>query len=319
MNIRKIFMILIIYLFITNLCYAGDIRIVYDDGENPLRILKLKEDNDFISFRELFQGVGYDVRWDHKKQIAIAGNKANIIQVSMSEPNRIIIKNRSMTISRPIDIPIVQYNDSIFISTRALEQSNILDFTKTDKEFFTIKLEHYEQEEDQKGLMTSYDTLTEDVSFSFEKKDFNDIIKYIQENYDKNFDISCYNVEINVNSYINEIPFSGKIIMNLLKDGFSTEHGFEIYIYGGYVTSIIFHDTLPEQRENKKYIEISEEKLENIVYENLFLEPNERVIEQEIQKKYDNEPYYQVKTIIYDNMNFSRMEIFIYRLSEIKF
>ncbi len=177
--------------------------------------------------------------------------------------------------------------------------------------------EEIEKEDKFVESQTKSYTIIEDIPFSFEKRDFTEITRHIQSNYDKDFDIACYDVEVHERTNtINNTP-SGTITMNYLLNGFATEYGFKIYVQGGYVIQIEFNDSRPVQEAVKEYIPISESELKSLASENSYLAPYEKITEQKIQKKFDSEPYYQVKTIIYDNsMTFGRMEIFIYRLSE---
>ena len=159
--------------------------------------------------------------------------------------------------------------------------------------------------------------VTDSVGYSVNDKDLGEVITYIKENLNENFDIDQYEAVTDVcNVVCNDEIVETSIRLNLKKGDFVTEEGYYIVIKDGFV-DMIFVDGNPEISQDnviQTFTVVDEEELKEDALKEIKLADNEEIEYQKVYKKYDTEPYYDVMTVIRNTTNgFSRVESYEYR------
>lgn len=155
------------------------------------------------------------------------------------------------------------------------------------------------------------------VHYSHISKNLEEIISYIRNYIDKNFDIKNFEVETNV-SYIGASgEFSATVSMKYKSGNFIFDDGYKISVNNGYVDTI-FTIGNPHKFSETERIELAggldPKWLVDLAIENIDISDGYDIVEQTIFEKYDTETYYVVR-IVFEKFNeFSYVGVFEYRI-----
>ena len=159
--------------------------------------------------------------------------------------------------------------------------------------------------------------VSETVNYSAEDKNLDEVITYIQENFDENFDINQYEVLTDMSNIIcNDEIIETSIALNLKIGDFVSTDGYYIVVKNGEV-EMIFVNGDPQNNSNypiQPRSTVDEDILKKEALDEIMLYDGEKVIEQRVLKKFDTEPYYVVMTdIANENNGMGRLESYEYR------
>ena len=159
--------------------------------------------------------------------------------------------------------------------------------------------------------------VTDSVNYSVEDKNLDEVIAYIQDNFDENFDINQYEVITDMsNVTCNGDIIETSISLKLKYGDFVTTDGYYVVVKDGEV-DMIFVNGEPQvssERTIQPRSWVDEEVLKEDALKEVVLCSGEKVEVQRVLKKYDTEPYYIVVTEIVNESNgIDRMQTYEYR------
>ena len=329
----KCFILLIVLIFgtVSTTVFAEQKQdipsIYYDDKKLELNNVFLSDGEVFVSFRELFQAMGFYVIWDSDKKMscAVAKNEDSFyyqdtsVGIKLNELNRVVMQHgKLISYSYIFDTPAQLIDGNLFIPISALESSdddknrntfhieyNIenSDIKIKNLQNFTTKDYFKKAEEEKNSLIGAYLTL----SLEPEYLTFVDLEKYIKSHIDNNFDINSFSPIIRISNYSGSMPISGTIY---LKSKTGTID-YKISIDSRFVTDIIQLDVTENLKKQINLKEADKNKLKEAALEFIKLEDNETILEQKVELKGTLKPYYEVLTQTTLNNEFTFRYYFI--------
>ncbi len=329
----KCFILLIVLIFgtVSTTVFAEQKQdipsIYYDDKKLELNNVFLSDGEVFVSFRELFQAMGFYVIWDSDKKMscAVAKNEDSFyyqdtsVGIKLNELNRVVMQHgKLISYSYIFDTPAQLIDGNLFIPISALESSdddknrntfhieyNIenSDIKIKNLQNFTTKDYFKKAEEAKDSVIGAYLTL----SLEPEYLTFVDLEKYIKSHIDNNFDINSFSPIIRISNYSGSMPISGTIY---LKSKTGTID-YKISIDSRFVTDIIQLDVTENLKKQINLKEADKNKLKEAALEFIKLEDNETILEQKVELKGTLKPYYEVLTQTTLNNEFTFRYYFI--------
>ena len=329
----KCFILLIVLLFgtVPTTIFAEQKQnipsIYYDDKKLELNSIFLSDGEVFVSFRELFQAMGFYVTWDSDKKIsrAVVKNEDSFyyqdtsVGVKLNELNRVVMQHgKLISYSYIFDTPAQLIDENLFIPISALESSD------DDKNRNTFHIEHdiensyikiknlqnftakdyfKKAEKEKDSLIGAW------LRFSLEPRylTFANLEEYIKSHIDSSFDIHSFSPIIRISNYSGSLPISGTI--NLKSKAGTTDY--KISIDSGFVTDIIQVDATEDLKKQTSLKEEDKNKLKKAALEFIKLEDDETILEQKVELKDAPKLYYEVLTQTTLNNEFTFRYYFI--------
>lgn len=329
----KCFILLIVLLFgaVPTTVFAEQKQdipsIYYDDKKLELNNVFLLDEEVFVSFRELFQAMGFYVIWDSDKKMscAVAKNEDSFyyqdtsVGVKLNELNRVVIQHgKLISYSYIFDTPAQLIEGNLFIPISALESSDDeknrntfhieYDIENSDIKIknlqnFTAKDYFKKAEEEKDSLIGAWLTL----SLEPEYLTFTDLEKYIKSHIDNNFDINSFSPIIKISNYSGSMPISGTIDLKSKERAVD----YKISINSRFVTDIIQVDATEDLKKQISLKEEDKNKLKKAALEFIKLEDDETILEQKVELENTPKPYYEVLTQTTLNNEFTFRYYFI--------
>ena len=165
--------------FVSNV-YGGQINVKLNGKEISSRAL-LSEDRTLIPFRDIFENLGYDVRWDNGK--IYASNGKTSMELAVGSRDAVIVDNNG---EKTVDCgaEVILINDSTYVPVRTVAETDgaVVEWNETGKTVDIYTRENILNDGGQEKIQLKYP-----VRYSFDDKDLKYIEKFIEINIDPEF------------------------------------------------------------------------------------------------------------------------------------
>ena len=155
----------------------------------------------------------------------------------------------------------------------------------------------------------------DDVFYSFNSKEVEDIADYIKENIDSDFNSDYYSVEDKLYMEDEIGDNRGSVTFTFKVGDFKTDIKYWAMIENGKVTKI-FRNGIPDYNiavAINDRLDVNDKDIINKALDNINILNGDTIIKENIYKRYDTEPYFTV-TFTIENNNETRLEVYEYRI-----
>lgn len=155
----------------------------------------------------------------------------------------------------------------------------------------------------------------DDVFYSFNSKEVEDIADYIKENIDSDFNSDYYSVEDKLYMEDEIGDNRGSVTFTFKVGDFKTDIKYWAMIENGKVTKI-FRNGIPDYNiavAINDRLDVNDKDIINKALDNINILNGDTTIKENIYKRYDTEPYFTV-TFTIENNNETRLEVYEYRI-----
>lgn len=270
-----------------------------------------------IPFRELFEKLGYKIQFNEKTNEVIASNDNDSYQFNLNS-TRVIYKYGTTTKSKNIDVLPQNVDDKLYVSKKILtfNQDLKIDFDEEGLLFSVRAIDNDELLEQETN--STIIVVNEDVLYSFKDDDLNQICKYITDTIDPFFDIKNFEVtRLTTAVDDNDTVISGAITLDFKMGDFISDDNYYITITDDKIEKIYITGTPFCNRNNvlTNIKEIDEKSLKKMALDYIEIDKdNYSIVGQQIDKRYDYEPYYNVITEVRTkDKQYGYLELFEYR------
>ncbi len=347
MKIKKLLIAAICTLSVPFSCFAEGNQIsVYLNGAEADKLMEydavIVKNRVLISVRDLCTLTSTNLTWDKTSNSAVMSNSDETLSFSLGN-KEILVKQDGTETKKVMDIEPVVLNERMYLPVRfaaelmgmevkwdneakrldLVSESVPNDESKTDGEEQKI-----EENLDEKGESSGETSkireiqITEQVHYSYEDENIDEIVSYIKRNIDEDFDVSKFQVKTNIsNASTKDGIVSTAISMDLKKGDFVTKDGYFIGVKNGLADVILIsgNPDCTQSNASQEIEEVDEEWLKEMARKEITLTDGYKIVEQRVLKKYDTEPYYAVVTNIYcQEYNLGYVEYFEYRVNKNK-
>lgn len=284
-----------------------------------------------LSLRDIGRLLDSEVIWQQEQNTAVISNPKGKMSF-MAEQETVLVEQEQQTITKTMDTKPVNMKDRLYIPARFVSEisgfrvlwdseDNRVDIISPKDKKTNEETDSSSEREDRHSELDSKSNRivpTSKIHYSTETQDVDEIITYIKNNLDEDFDITNFEVETNLaNVYLGTEIISTSISMKLKNGNFVTENGYYITVENGIVDNIFVKGNPADSLNNadkEMPDEIDEEWLKELALKNTVPTEGYKVTEQRILKKYDGEPYYVVVTGFESSDGMGYLDTFEYRM-----
>ena len=281
-----------------------------------------------FSLRDIGRLINSDVVWQEEQNMAVVSNEKQRISFALNQ-QAVLIEEDGFTDVKKMDTRPIIVNERMYIPVRVVSeisgfqvfwnsehnQVHITSSSSTEDKEKPIRIVKIASKAENSSTMISPAV---PVSYSPVSQNLEEIISYIKNNIDENFDVNNFEVRTNMSSNIvaGEIC-STSISMKLRKGDFIYEDGYRININNGFVDTILIMGSpfaSSHISETELVGGIDPKWLVNLAMENINIPKGYDVVEQTIFEKYDGELYYDVRIEFESFHGFGHVESYEYRI-----
>ena len=248
----------------------------------------LSEDRVLVPFRDVFESLGYDVKWESGNIYADDGEISMMLRVGSSQAE-VDDGNEKNTVDCGTDIKII--NDTAYVPVRAVAETTGAQvewdgYGKTVDIYGSADIPELKQNETE--VMLDYP-----VAYSFEDKDLKYIENFIIRNIDDKFDIKNFDIKENSLTWVNGRAVFGVLSLNYVKNGFVTDWGYDFYVQNGLASKLVImgdpSDT--DVTDLPELADYTDSELKEMALKEIRLQKNEEITEQRVLRKYRDGKY----------------------------
>lgn len=315
-------------------CFAQDNEIAIYLDKNDFHCEHeaiIRDGRLMLSLRDIGRLLDSEVIWQQEQNTAIISNPKGKMSF-MAEQETVLVEQEQQTITKTMDTKSVNIKDRLYIPARFVSkisgfrvlwdsEDNRVDIIspkdkKTSEE--TDSSSEREDRHSESDSKTNRIVPTSEIHYSTETQDVDEIITYIKNNLDEDFDVTNFEVKTNLaNAYLGTEIISTSISMKLKNGNFVTENGYYITVENGIVDNIFVKGNPAGSLNNadkEMANEIDEEWLKELALKNMLCPEGYKVTEQRVLKKYDGEPYYVVVVGFENSIGIGFLDTFEYRM-----
>lgn len=291
--------------FVSNV-YGGQINVKLNGKEISSRAL-LSEDRTLIPFRDIFENLGYDVRWDNGK--IYASNGKTSMELAVGSRDAVIADyNGEKTVDCGAEVILI--NDSAYVPVRTVAETDgaVVEWNENGKTVDIYTRENILNDGGQEKIQLKYP-----VRYSFDDKDLKYIEKFIEINIDPEFKLENFKISENSLVTMNGDTIFGVVSLNYLVNGFESDIGYDFEVQSGYASKLIINGSCSMLKETEPPVRTytDEELCKMALEDGIKLAGSERISEQRVLRKYKDGKYiYGVVTEITSDSDISRAEYF---------